>query len=139
MKKSALSFVTVLAVAAFSLGATSLASAQKKEAMAKARVFRGEIYDSACAKMGTHEQMKKKAGVTTDKDCTLKCAEMGSKFVLFNPATKATHELDDQDKAKEHAGEKVKVAGTLDKATNTIHVEKIEAAAMHHKMAKKKT
>jgi hypothetical protein len=53
---------------------------------------------------------------------------MGGKFVLYDAATKATYMLDDQEKPKEFAGQKVKVTGTYDKATKTIHVESIEAA-----------
>ncbi len=37
--------------------------------------------------------------------------------------------LDDQSKAKEYKGKNVQVTGSLDKSTNTIHVEKIEAAS----------
>ena len=51
------------------------------------------------------------------------------KFVLQDDSTKAAYQLDDQDKAKQFAGQKVKVTGTLDSATNTIHVSKIEVAA----------
>jgi hypothetical protein len=46
----------------------------------------------------------------------------------MDAATKTTYELDDQDKAKDLAGQKVKVEGTLNHATKTIHIDKIEAA-----------
>ena len=36
--------------------------------------------------------------------------------------------LDDQDEAKKYDGKQVKVTGTLEAASNTIHVTKIEAA-----------
>jgi len=36
------------------------------------------------------------------------------------------YDLDDQKKPAEYAGDKVKVNGTLDKASNTIHVSSIE-------------
>jgi hypothetical protein len=49
-----------------------------------------------------------------------------SAYVLKTGNT--VYNLDDQDKAKEHKGKNVKVTGSLDKSTNTIHVEKIEAA-----------
>ena len=51
---------------------------------------------------------------------------MGGKFVLYDAAKKATYMLDDQEKPNDFAGQKVKVTGTYDKATKTIHVEKIE-------------
>ena len=38
------------------------------------------------------------------------------------------HFLDDQDNAKKYEGKQVKVTGTFDTASNTIHVTKIEAA-----------
>jgi Protein of unknown function (DUF5818) len=34
--------------------------------------------------------------------------------------------LDDQDRARDHSGKNVKILGTLDKQTNTIHVQTIE-------------
>jgi len=39
------------------------------------------------------------------------------------------HFLDDQDNAKKYEGKQVKVTGTLEVASNTIHVTKIEEAA----------
>ena len=63
------------------------------------------------------------------KMCTLKCVEMGGKFVLYNAAKEAIYMLDDQEKPKEFAGQKVKVTGTYDKASKTTHVESIEAAS----------
>ena len=39
------------------------------------------------------------------------------------------HFLDNQDEAKKYEGQQVKVTGTLEAASNTIHVTKIEAAA----------
>jgi hypothetical protein len=38
------------------------------------------------------------------------------------------HFLDDQDSAKKYEGKQVKVTGTLEVASNTIHVTKIEEA-----------
>jgi hypothetical protein len=49
-----------------------------------------------------------------------------SAFVL--KAGNATFKLDDQSQAKQYKGKNVKVMGSLDKSTNTIHVEKIEAS-----------
>ena len=53
---------------------------------------------------------------------------MGGKYVLFNAASKTFYELDDQAKPEEFAGKIVKVTGTLDSATKTIHVVSIKAA-----------
>jgi hypothetical protein len=48
----------------------------------------------------------------------------GEKLVL--KAAKASYDLDDQEKAQSFEGKQVKVTGTLDAATHTIHVTKIE-------------
>ena len=97
-------------------------------AAAKDRTFSGEIMDSACAKEGSHEAMMKKAGLTDKGACVQACVKMGGKYVLFNAASKTFYELDDQTKPEEFAGKNVKVTGTLDSATKTIHVVSIKAA-----------
>jgi Protein of unknown function (DUF5818) len=56
-------------------------------------------------------------------------AKSGDKFVLKDMAAKAEYQLDDQDKAKDFAGKEVKVTGTLDAQTNTIHVADIQPAS----------
>jgi hypothetical protein len=92
------------------------------------KAYAGETMDSQCAKMGNHEAGYKLTGTSTPKDCTLACVKSGAKFVLYDAATKTTYELDDQDKAKDLAGQKVSVQGTLNHSTKMIHVDKIEAA-----------
>lgn len=52
----------------------------------------------------------------------------GGTFVLVEAATKVVYQLDNQKKAKDFAGVKVVVTGTLDKTTMTIHVKGIETA-----------
>ena len=103
----------------------------------KDRTFNGEIMDNQCAKNASHGPMLKKEGMG-DKDpndpmakkmCTQGCVKMGGKYVLFNAKTKTVYELDDQAKPADFAGGNVKVTGTLDKATKTIHVTNIEAAS----------
>lgn len=92
------------------------------------KTYTGEIMDSTCAKMSNHDAGYKLTGTNTPKDCTLACVKSGAKFVLYDAAAKTAYELDDQDKAKDLAGQKVKVEGTLNHATKTIHVDKIESA-----------
>ena len=91
--------------------------------------FRGEIMDSACANMGNHDAGYKMSNTPTPKDCTLACVKSGSKFVLYNAATKTAYQLDNQEKPREFAGQKVKVIGTFNEGTKTIHVEKIEGGS----------
>src|SRR5216684_8974683 len=104
-------------------------------AVAKDKSFSGEIMDSQCAKNSSHEMMLKKEGMG-DKDpndpmvkkmCTQNCVKMGGKYVLYNAAKKTVYEFDDQQKPAEFAGQKVKVTGTYDKTTKTIHVATIQA------------
>jgi hypothetical protein len=45
--------------------------------------------------------------------------------VLYDPANKATYQIDDQQKSAAYAGQKVTVKGTYDAASKTIHVESI--------------
>jgi len=106
-------------------------------ATAKDQTFTGEIMDSQCAKNASHAMMLKKEGMG-DKDpndpmvkkmCTQNCVKMGGKYVLYNAAKKTVYELDDQQKPAELGGQKVKVTGTYDKATKTIHVTSIQAAS----------
>jgi len=63
------------------------------------------------------------------KMCTQKCVQMGGKYVLYDAAKKAVYQLDDQDKAKEFAGQKVKITGTYDEASKTIHITTIETTS----------
>jgi len=105
-------------------------------AQAKDQTFTGEIYDSQCAKNGSHAMMLAKEGMAGKENdpmartmCTKNCVKMGGKYVLFDAAKKTTYELDDQQKPVDFAGQKVKVKGTYDKATKTIHVTSIEAAS----------
>jgi type 1 fimbria pilin len=98
-------------------------------AAAKDMTFSGEIMDSPCAKNGSHEAMFKKLGINDPKACTEGCVKMGGKYVLFDGASKAVYQLDDQTKPHPFAGQKVQVTGTLDKATKTIHVTDIKAAS----------
>lgn len=126
MKRIAISLAALLVVASSSFAAPKL-SVHKS---GKATTFAGEIMDSQCAMMGSHDPAGYKMTKTDNpKDCTLACVKMSGKFVLYDAAKKATYMLDDQEKPKEFAGQKVKVTGTYDKATKTIHVESIAAAA----------
>jgi hypothetical protein len=88
----------------------------------KAAAFTGEIMDSQCAGMSGHEMMMKDENAKDAKDCTIKCVQDGGKYALYDAKTKSVYSLDDQAKAKEFAGQNVKVEGTLDKKSHIIHV-----------------
>ncbi len=129
MKKIGLSVVVILAVASFALAGGKLPGKLHKGG-SKAKAFTGEIMDSQCAMMGSHDPAGYKMTKTDNpKDCTLACVKMDGKFVLYDGTKKTTYMLDDQEKPKEFAGQKVKVTGSYDSKTKTIHVEKIEPAS----------
>jgi len=53
----------------------------------------------------------------------------GDNFVLSDSANKISYMLDDAKKASQFEGKRVKVTGTMDVATNTIHVDTIQEVA----------
>jgi len=97
------------------------------ESAPRSRTYSGNIMDSTCAGNGNHNAGYKLTGTHTAKDCTLACIGSGAKFVLYNPTSKVTYKLDNQEEPRAFAGEAVRVTGTLDAATETIHVTKITA------------
>ena len=92
----------------------------------KAQTFRGEISDRDCVEMAGHEMMLKKG--ETPKVCTITCVKLGSKYVLYDAESKTVYQLDDQKRPEQFAGLRVKVTGSYDAATKTIHVGSIEPA-----------
>src|SRR6266851_10503658 len=109
MKQSLL--ITVLCVAA-GLGV----------ARADDKTFTGEIMDSQCAQMGSHDNMMKGEGAKNAKECTNACAKSGGKYALYDPTGKRAYQLDDQKKARDYAGQKVTITGTFDSTSDSIHV-----------------
>jgi hypothetical protein len=96
--------------------------------LAQSRSFAGEIMDSQCAAMRSHNRMMQGMDAKNAKDCTQKCVQtMGGKYALYDPATKTAYVLDNQEKAAGFAGQKVSVKGTYDATGKTIHIESIEA------------
>jgi uncharacterized protein YdeI (BOF family) len=58
-----------------------------------------------------------------------KITKSNGRYMLKDSSGKMAYMLDDQVKAKHYEGKIVIVTGTMDQASNTIHVQKIEAAA----------
>ena len=78
----------------------------------------------------TAQQTSPEAANQTDaRTFSGKIARSNGKYVLEEPASKTPFALDDQKTAKKYDGKSVIVTGSLDTSTNTIHVQKIEAAA----------
>src|ERR1700679_1514772 len=84
------------------------------------QTFTGEIMDSQCADMGSHDNMMKGEHASNAKECALACVKKGAPLALFDPAAKKAYRLDNQKKAKDFAGQKVTVTGKL--ADDSIHV-----------------
>jgi len=121
-----------MAVAAIAfLGATLPAVTSAKHAQAtESRTLNlvGEIMDSRCAIDGSHEKMMRQNGMKNARDCTLQCAKTGGSFVLIDPETKTVYQLDDQQKPERFAGQRVRVSGTYDEPSKTMHIESIQSA-----------
>jgi len=88
----------------------------------------GGIMDSRCAIDGSHEKMMRQNGLKNAKDCTLECAKAGGSFVLIDPEIKTVYQLDDQQKPEPFAGQRVRISGTYDEPSKTVHIESIESA-----------
>lgn len=92
----------------------------------------GEIMDSQCAynvhSLGhSHDEMIHKGveGAVDEKSCTLHCVkDKGGVYVLL--VKEEVYRLDDQNISEGFAGKKVKVSGTLNEKTHTLHVMKME-------------
>src|SRR5258708_28784796 len=108
-------FITALCVAA-GLG---VAGADDK-------TFTGEIMDSQCAQMGSHDNMMKGEGAKNAKECTNACVKSGGKYALYDPASKHVYQLDDQKKARDFAGQKVTITGNVDSTSDSIHITNIQ-------------
>jgi hypothetical protein len=93
-------------------------------------IFKGEIADSQCA-LNVHsltrshqEMLKAKYMGGTPLSCSTYCVRyMGGHFVLTSG--KHVYHLDNQELVHKFVAERVKIVGTLDQNTDTIHIEKI--------------
>ena len=98
------------------LAAFSLSAAQRGQ------TFTGVITDEMCA-MADHAVMRMGAN---DAECTRACVDAhGAQYVLFDG--KRAYVLSDQKTPNKFAGQKVRVAGSLDPKTGRITVESITA------------
>ncbi|HSK42799.1 MAG TPA: hypothetical protein VLA83_02810 [Candidatus Binatia bacterium] len=111
---------------------TSYAFSKDKPKDNAAVSLHGAIMDSQCAynvhsDAHSHDWMTKRGvqGATDEGSCTHHCVkDMGGSYVLV--VKKDVYKLDDQVKAEQFAGKKVKINGTLDAETHTLHVFDLE-------------
>jgi len=96
---------------------SALSAAQAKQ------TFTGVITDNMCAKDG-HAGMRMGP---TDAECTRLCVMThDAAYVLYDG--KEVYLLSNQQTPEKFAAQKVRVVGTLDAKTKTIHVDSITAA-----------
>jgi|SRR5580692_209360 hypothetical protein len=126
MKRLAIGFALVLVAAGVSL--RGFAKRPLKQTNNTPMSFAGEVMDNECGVPQSHDAMMKKEGFKNAKDCSLGCVSAGGTFVLYAVANKTVYQLDDQEKPKAFAGQKVTIIGTYDGETKTIHVQSIQAA-----------
>ena len=97
----------------------------------KPQTFRGEIGDTQCA-LNVHsmtrshtEMLKSKKMGGTPGGCASYCVEyLGGDFVLSSK--NEVYRLDNQQKVRLFAGQKVKITGMLESKNKTIHIVDIE-------------
>jgi hypothetical protein len=100
--------------------AVALPMAANAQKGSREKIVFGFISDNHCG-------LKHMDGMESDKACVLMCVANG-KFVLADRVHKKVYQLDKvgQDKAREFAGERVKITGRI--TGKTIRVVTIEAA-----------
>ena len=120
MRVSRRILMAILVAALFTLSlATGTAQNSNRKAQTETSVV-GYISDSMCG-------LKHMSGMGDEKSCTLACVKGGSQFVLADRDHKKVYKFDQagQDKAREFAGQKVKVTGRV--TGRTIRVSSIQA------------
>jgi len=90
-------------------------------------LFVGTVSDSECGL--DHARMKAQHRLPDDLACTLDCCrKYQQEYVLADHASDDVFQLDDQKRAARFANRPVRVFGTLDEDSGTIHVIRIEPA-----------
>ena len=89
------------------------------------QVFVGFLTDTECGP--NHAPMRARGDMgADDKECTLKCVAKGATFGFVDAERKHFFQLDDQEKARPFAGEKVRITGRME--GDSILVTSIAAA-----------
>jgi hypothetical protein len=119
MRTNSSRFLSLVLIVTATLILPLAALGQKRKPKPAERTLIGHISDASCG-------LQHMAGMD-DKDCPLMCVKNG-KFVLADRDHKAVYQLDraGQEKAREFAGQKVKITGRI--TGKTIRVTTIEAA-----------
>jgi hypothetical protein len=91
------------------------------------KTFTGEIMDSQCSDMASHDDMMKGEGAHNAKECAIACVKKGGTYALYASGEKRSYKLDNQKKAAAFAGQKVTVTGSYDSGSDTLHLSSIKA------------
>jgi hypothetical protein len=116
---------TVSLVALVLLASYSFGKDKPKENVTN---LHGVIMDSQCAynvhsDTHSHDWMTKRGvqGANDEESCTQHCVkDLGGSYVLV--VKNDVYKLDDQVKAEQFAGKKVKINGSLDASNHTLHI-----------------
>jgi hypothetical protein len=96
------------------------------------RMFKGQIARCMCAApdraVATDKPPAASAKSGPIAACSVSCGKKGIRYLLSDPANKATYLLDKQRESKQFAGQFVVVVGTLDAASGTIRVDDMHRA-----------
>jgi len=120
---------TRVSIVGWLIAAALLAHASNEKAL----TFQGQIADTQCA-LNVHsltrshaEMLKSKATGGTEGSCATYCVRyLGGDFVLSSKGE--VYHLDNQEKVRLFAGQKVKITGTLEAKGKIIHLLQIEPA-----------
>jgi hypothetical protein len=96
-------------------------------AFAADKTYTGEIMDSQCADMASHDNMMKGENAHNAKECTLSCVKKGGSYALYESGEKRAYKLDNQKKVAAFAGQKVTITGSYDSSSDSIHVASVKA------------
>jgi hypothetical protein len=132
--RTAASLGALLLLASFSFASSAPGSSTpgKDKPKENAITLHGAIMDSQCAynvhsDAHSHDWMTKRGvqGANDEESCTQHCVkDMGGSYVLV--VKKDVYKLDDQIKAEQFAGKKVKINGSLDANSHMLHVFDME-------------
>lgn len=112
MKTHSIRYITIALALGAVLAVSLVGSARSNSGATPDGAFTGYISDAMCG-------VKHMSGMGDDKNCTLACK---TALVLADRDHKTVYQLDQagQEKAKQFAGQKVKITGTLKGKTITV-------------------
>lgn len=105
--------VTVCSVLLLTVITVALSAADSSAA--KAKWIKGWVSDSKCGVKGA---------AAGHEACGKKCLAAGEHVVFVSEHDKKVYKVDNEDALKDQIGHRMAVRGTVDQASDTIHVEK---------------